>query len=163
MRKSRMTVIITTALILIALGGIALRLAVPYLSKDTVAVGITLKDGESVLGDCPDTPNCQGSESSRSNQSVERFELTKAADSAITTLAEIVLSQPRTEILKQDSRYLHGTFSSRVMGFTDDVEFLLSDDEKSVQVRSASRLGKSDLGANLNRIVQLRSLAEGRI
>ena len=94
---------------------------------------------------------------------MDRFELTKVADSAITTLAEIVSSQSNTEIVEQDSRYLHATFSSHIMGFTDDVEFLLSDDEKSVQVRSASRLGKSDLGANLKRIEHLRSLAEKHI
>ena len=163
MRKSRMTVIITIVLMVVVLGGIALRLSVPYLSKDSAAAGITLKDDKSVLGDCPDTPNCQGSEASRSNQSVDRFELTKASDLAITTLAEIVLSQPHTRIVEQDLRYLHATFSSRIMGFTDDVEFLLSDDQKSIQIRSASRLGKSDLGANLKRIVHLRSLAEGRI
>ena len=105
----------------------------------------------------------RGLKASRSNQSVDRFELTNASDRAITTLAEIVLSQPHTRIVEQDLRYLHATFSSRIMRFTDDVEFLLSDDKKSIQVRSASRLGKSDLGANLKRIVHLRSLAEGRI
>ena len=163
MRKSRMTLIISIVFLVIVLGGVALRLSVPYISEDSVAAGISLKGDESVLGDCPDTPNCQGSESSRSNQSVDRFELSKVADSAITTLAEIVSSQSNTEIVEQDSRYLHATFSSRIMGFTDDVEFLLSDDEKSVQVRSASRLGKSDLGANLKRIEHLRSLAERHI
>ena len=163
MRKSRMTLIISLLLLVIVLGGIALRFAVPYISEDSVAAGITMTGNESVLGDCPDTPNCQGSESSRSEQAVDRFVVTKASDSAINTLAEIVLSQPNTRIVEQNSRYLHATFSSRIMGFTDDVEFLLADNEKSVQVRSASRLGKSDLGANLKRIVHLRSLAEGRI
>jgi len=34
------------------------------------------------------------------------------------------------------------------MGFVDDVEFYLDEGAKVIQVRSASRLGQSDLGVN---------------
>jgi uncharacterized protein (DUF1499 family) len=43
------------------------------------------------------------------------------------------------------------------MGFVDDVEFLLDDTAKVIHVRSASRLGKSDLGVNRQRIETIRA------
>ncbi len=43
------------------------------------------------------------------------------------------------------------------MGFVDDVEFLLDDSKKVIHVRSASRLGKSDLGINRKRIETIRA------
>jgi uncharacterized protein (DUF1499 family) len=44
-----------------------------------------------------------------------------------------------------------------LMGFVDDVEFYVDPAEKVVQVRSASRLGESDLGVNRKRIEAIRS------
>lgn len=156
-----MTLAIIIAIIVVA--GVALRLAVPSLSSTSVATGIISNNGQSTLGDCPDMPNCYGSEASRAEQTVTRMALTNPASDAINTLATIVSSQPGTQIVTQDERYLHATFSTRIMGYTDDVEFLISDDQQSVQMRSASRIGKSDLGANAKRLTLLRSLAEGQI
>ena len=43
------------------------------------------------------------------------------------------------------------------MGFVDDVEFLFPK-EKIIHVRSASRIGYSDFGANRRRVEHLREL-----
>lgn len=147
----------TTILIgLIVLLAIAIRLAIPKLVINPVATGIIGKQTGSHLGDCPGTPNCQGSESSQASHTVDRFGLTQGADKAIETLAGIIESQPGTAIVKKTDRYLHATYTTRIMGYVDDVEFLVSDDKQSVQVRSASRLGASDLGTNAKRVEQLR-------
>jgi len=45
-------------------------------------------------------------------------------------------------------------FTSRVLGFVDDVEFYC--DGLVIQVRSASRLGYSDLGVNRKRVEEIR-------
>jgi len=42
------------------------------------------------------------------------------------------------------------------MGYVDDVEFYLDPTGAVIQVRSASRLGKSDLGVNRQRIELIR-------
>jgi len=42
------------------------------------------------------------------------------------------------------------------MGFIDDVELLFVRTEQLIQVKSASRVGKSDLGANRKRVELLR-------
>jgi len=48
------------------------------------------------------------------------------------------------------------------MGFVDDVEFMADPAAGLVHVRSASRLGLSDLGVNRDRIETLRSALSAR-
>ena len=68
---------------------------------------------------------------------------------------------PRTNIIKETNNYLYAEFASKLMGFVDDVEFYLDDNSKTIQVRSASRLGESDLGVNRQRIEGIRTLLAG--
>jgi len=44
-----------------------------------------------------------------------------------------------------------------LLGFVDDLEFCLDDQNKTIHVRSASRLGYSDLGKNRQRVEQIRA------
>jgi uncharacterized protein (DUF1499 family) len=72
------------------------------------------------------------------------------------------LSLPaRASVPRQSYPNLHVEFTSQLMGFVDDVEFYFDPDGKSIQVRSASRLGESDLGVNRQRIEAIRSLVTG--
>ena len=59
-------------------------------------------------------------------------------------------------IVSATPNYLHIEFKTALMGFVDDVELLL--DGKQIHVRSASRLGYSDLGVNRKRVEYLRRL-----
>lgn len=59
-------------------------------------------------------------------------------------------------IISATPNYLHIEFKTAFMGFVDDVE--LFQDGKQIHVRSASRLGYSDLGMNRKRIEHLRKL-----
>ena len=55
--------------------------------------------------------------------------------------------------------YIAAEFSSKLMGYVDDVEFRKTED--AVHVRSASRVGHSDMGVNRKRVETLRAaLAE---
>jgi uncharacterized protein (DUF1499 family) len=56
--------------------------------------------------------------------------------------------------------YLYVEFTSKLMGYVDDVEFYVTKDG-TIHVRSASRLGYSDLGANRARIKLIRSKWNG--
>jgi uncharacterized protein (DUF1499 family) len=60
-------------------------------------------------------------------------------------------------IIEENNSYLYAEFKSKLMGYVDDVEFYLDSNTNSVQVRSASRLGKSDLGVNRKRVEEIRS------
>ena len=64
----------------------------------------------------------------------------------------------RTRIVAETSDYLHAEAASAIFGFVDDLELHLRTAEGVIAVRSASRLGYSDLGANRRRIENLRAL-----
>jgi uncharacterized protein (DUF1499 family) len=52
--------------------------------------------------------------------------------------------------------YLHAEVKSRVFRFVDDLELLLDPASGVVGIRSASRVGYSDLGVNRRRVETLR-------
>jgi uncharacterized protein (DUF1499 family) len=77
-------------------------------------------------------------------------------------LATLVRSTPGAQIVTERNDYLYATFTTRLMKYTDDVEFWFDPAAGVVQVRSASRLGESDLGANRARVERLRTQLQGR-
>ena len=66
------------------------------------------------------------------------------------------------KIVVDEPTYIHAEFTSALLGFVDDVEFLFAEREKVIHVRSASRVGYYDFGANHNRIERIRTLFSGR-
>lgn len=71
-------------------------------------------------------------------------------------MKSIILSEPRTRIVEEQPGYLHAVFTSLVFRFQDDVEILRDADAQVLHVRSASRVGHSDLGVNRKRVERLR-------
>lgn len=103
------------------------------------------------LAPCPQSPNCVSSFSTAEPHVIAPLQAT--LDQVKTVLAKL----PRVCIVREDENYLHAAFTSPIMRFVDDVEFLYQPDLGLVQVRSASRVGYSDLGANRKRIEQIRA------
>jgi uncharacterized protein (DUF1499 family) len=80
-------------------------------------------------------------------------------DDASTTLARIrgiIEAMNGAEIITSDEHYLYVQFTTRIMKFVDDAEFWFDPVANVIQIRSASRLGKSDLGVNRKRIETIR-------
>ena len=77
----------------------------------------------------------------------------------------LVADLPRTKIITQGPDYLHAECRSAVFGFVDDLELHLRPDNNIIAVRSAARLGYSDLGVNRKRDEGLRAklLSQGVI
>ena len=60
--------------------------------------------------------------------------------------------------IEQDTgAYLWAAFRSKGYRFVDDLECRMDIDSKVIHVRSASRVGHSDLGVNRKRVEALRS------
>ncbi len=81
-------------------------------------------------------------------------------DDGPATLARIkaiVAATPGARVVAEKPDYLYATFTTRLMKYTDDVEFWLDPAARVVQVRSASRLGRRDFDANRTRIDALRA------
>jgi len=79
------------------------------------------------------------------------------AAAAFQRLVKLVQAQPRASMITQDGQYLHAELRTPLMGFVDDVEFLLAPEQRVIHVRSAARLGYSDLGVNRKRVESLRA------
>ena len=75
----------------------------------------------------------------------------------VENLKIILANTENAEIITAEANYIYAEFTSDLMGFVDDVEFYLDEKDSLIQVRSASRLGESDLGANRKRIEAIRA------
>jgi uncharacterized protein (DUF1499 family) len=107
------------------------------------------------LSPCPPTPNCVNSEEGTDpSHQTDPLPLGDPA-TARDRLLELVGSFPRTTILQATDTYVHVTFTTRWLRFTDDVEFRLDEDAGVVHLRSASRVGHGDLGVNRARVAEI--------
>ena len=88
--------------------------------------------------------------------------LAAGSDPAATfeRLVQIVAGRPGAQIITREPRYLYAEFTTKWMKFVDDVEFLLDADAHLIHVRSASRLGRKDMGVNRARIEAIRKRLE---
>jgi uncharacterized protein (DUF1499 family) len=87
----------------------------------------------------------------------------KAKSDAKAVLKTVIAGLPRTKLVEEDDTYLHYEFTSLLLRFVDDVEFLFDDETKTVHFRSASRTGYGDLGVNRRRMEDIRSRSEGKL
>lgn len=106
------------------------------------------------LASCPESPNCVSSQASDEAHRVDPLPLKGSPAQTQALLVRLLTDEPRVRLIEQNAHYLRAEFSSQVLRFVDDVEFLIG--EQAVDVRSASRLGYSDLGINRKRIEHLR-------
>lgn len=118
-----------------------------------------VKDGHLAL--CPSTPNCVVSQGGDDSHAIAPLTYSGDLAVAMTALAQVVADQPRSEIVEQTDAYLYAEFSSRLMGFVDDMEFYSDPANPGViQVRVAARLGESDFGVNRDRVETIRAAFE---
>lgn len=78
------------------------------------------------------------------------------AQAAFTKLEKIVLGTDGASIITNQSGYLYAEYVSSLFKFVDDVEFVLDEPAGVIQMRSASRLGRKDFGANRARLEAIR-------
>jgi uncharacterized protein (DUF1499 family) len=95
------------------------------------------------------------------SRSIEALAFEGEATDAIARLSAILAEMPRTRIVSSDTHYLHATQESRLLGFTDDVEFLIDPLSGRIDVRSCSRAGYYDFGVNRARIEAIRDALSG--
>jgi uncharacterized protein (DUF1499 family) len=111
---------------------------------------------------CPPTPNCVCSDDASELHRVAPYRIAGEPADAWRALEETVSQLPRTRVATRSADYLHVEFTSLVFRFVDDVEFHLRAQDRLIAVRSASRVGRSDLGVNGKRVEHIRTLLEQR-
>ena len=122
----------------------------------------TLGISDARLAPCPSSPNCVSSDAADSGHALAPFELAVPAVQAWAAAREAVAGIPRTRIVTDADGYLHAECRSALLGFVDDLELQLRATEGQIAVRSASRLGHSDLGVNRRRVETLRAALSAR-
>jgi uncharacterized protein (DUF1499 family) len=80
----------------------------------------------------------------------------------IAQIKAIVEGMDGAKAVKSEPGYLYAQFTSRLMKYVDDVEFWFDPAANAIQVRSASRVGRGDLGVNRKRIEAVRAALEAR-
>lgn len=113
------------------------------------------------LPPCPDSPNCVSSQAADEEHRVDPIPFESEPSAARERLLSVVRDMPRTEIVGEAENWIHATFTSAVFRFVDDVLFHLDTDARVIHVRSASRVGYSDLGANRRRVAAIRESFAG--
>ena len=111
---------------------------------------------EGRLRPCPSSPNCACSQDEEAGHHIEPLRFSGSPREAWDRLHALIEKLPRARVVSRDDRYLHVEFTTLLLRFVDDAEFLLDETTSVIHVRSASRIGHSDLGANRKRIEAIR-------
>ncbi|MDH3254229.1 MAG: DUF1499 domain-containing protein [Acidobacteriota bacterium] len=145
---------IITLWILVALGVLLISRFVflSIFSKPPATLG--LHDGR--LAPCPSKRNCVSSTASGRSHSIAPLAASGSQDEAMASAREAIEGMPGARIVTVDGPYLHAEFTSPLFRFVDDLELLWNGERQVLDVRSASRVGNSDLGVNRKRVEVLR-------
>lgn len=110
---------------------------------------------EGALASCPASPNCVSSRSADERHRIGALAFNGDPDAAFARLKLVLGRRRDTTIIEEKPGYLR--VELRTTLFVDDGEFLLDRARGAIHVRSASRLGYSDLGKNRSRMEEIRT------
>jgi len=109
------------------------------------------------------TPNSVSSQASlypdhpqRTYADIAPLPLRGDANATLDRIAGIIESMEGGKIIRREPGYIYAQFTTRLMKYVDDAEFWYDPSAEVIQIRSASRLGSSDLGVNRKRIESIR-------
>lgn len=126
------------------------------LARSSRSMQVTSGHDGDQLPPCPDSPNCVSSQAPVSN-SHYIAPLGNADGNTWQVLLAALDTLEGAKLISLESDYAYYTFQTPLMGFVDDVEFLNAPGQGVIHVRSASRVGRSDMNANRNRVELIRS------
>lgn len=141
--RPRIVLAALTLLLAAAVAGIALA------SRSRPVSGLV----EGRLRPCPTTDNCVCSQDQDGAHSIPPLAVAGDPDEAFARLVGRL--QARYDLLFLEDSYAH-LEASNWIGIRSDLELMLDRDAGLIHVRSASRVGRVDLGANRRRIEALR-------
>jgi len=105
------------------------------------------------LSSCPNTPNCINSEfKNDSAHFVEAMPYKNKSVDEVIQILENVIQKSGGHISAKNNNYIAATYTSKLFRYVDDFEIRVDEEDKNIHFRSASRVGRSDFGANIKRI-----------
>ena len=126
----------------------------------TPSASLGVQEGH--LSSCPVSPNCVVSQDAEDDaeHGIAPIAYSTDRETARDLLLKVLSVVPRTEVIEETDDYIYIQSTSRLLGFVDDGEFYFPADESVIHIRSASRMGESDLGVNRRRLEQIRLAME---
>lgn len=110
------------------------------------------------LAECPTSPNCVSSQSKSLSHKVDPIQFQGSVAEFQKVIRKVQNETSGCEITRSEGPAVSLVVSSRFFGFKDDVEIFLDEGESLIHIRSASRLGYSDLGVNGKRVEEIRKI-----
>ena len=151
------TALITLVIIIVAVAALFFILGV--MSKSGKAPGLI--DGR--LSQCPDKPNCVCSEQKTASHYIEPLVIPENLTFDIFPALKNTIQEMGGHIEIESDNYIAATFSSALFGFIDDLEIRIDSMQKVIHIRSASRVGHSDMGVNRKRAELFKNLYIQRV
>lgn len=110
------------------------------------------------LAACPTKPNCVSSQAATSDERhyIEALTYSGEPAEARERLELAIAGMKRGRTVERQANYWRVEFTSALLRFVDDVEFLFDDTARRIDVRSASRVGYGDFGVNRRRMEEIR-------
>lgn len=146
----RIVIGIVVVVILLPIVGLA---TLSLLARRPTNLGVV----EGKLAPCPDTPNCVGTQATDAEHHAEPIPFAGDRATSLARMKRVLAALPRCRIVTATDDYLHAECTSLLFRFVDDVEFYFDDTDQTIQFRSASRVGRSDLGVNRARMEAIRA------
>lgn len=100
------------------------------------------------LAPCPNRPLCVSSDTPNAKQRMAPIEYRSSRKDAQQRLRRIVERIPRAYVVVDVPGYLAVSFTSPIMRFVDDAEFLFDNDKQIIHFRSSARIGYYDFKVN---------------
>lgn len=118
---------------------------------------------EGRLAPCPNKPNCVSSQAASDKQHyIEALTYSGEPAQARERLERAIAGMKRARVVLREPNYWRAEFTSALWRFVDDVEFLFDDNARRIDIRSAARVGYSDLGVNRRRMEEIRRRFSGQ-
>jgi len=112
---------------------------------------------EGRLKQCPDRPNCVSSEFVSDTEHYIEPLVYSANDAAqVLPRLKAIIREMGGSLQVEKTDYLAATFTSSLFRFVDDLELRIDTDQKTIHLRSASRVGYGDGGVNRKRVELLK-------
>ena len=159
--------LMTAVILVVVLAAVVLGSARLGLFAGNASTNLGLREGK--LKPPSKTPNSVSSQANlwpdhpqRSYAAIAPLPLKGDGPATIARLVQIIEGMAGAQVVERKPDYLYVQFTTQLMRFVDDAEFWFDPVAGVIQVRSASRVGRGDLGVNRARIEGIRArLAAG--
>ncbi len=105
-------------------------------------------------------PHCVNSQSNETDHAIAPFSYTGSPVAAREKLTRVLrrMASLGYSVVVSEGDYIHATYTTGTMKYVDDLEFVFSQAERGViHVRSSSRIGYADFGANRKHVEEVRT------